>query len=112
MQYFNPQPKAGKAKKDPDYITAVKSLPCCVCARHGEPFGQAPSDAHHTISGRYSGARRADMDAIPLCKAHHQTGEHGKMAIHQGKETWEAKYGPDTDYIAETRVSVAKLFVI
>lgn len=95
--------KEPKAPDDPKYIECVKQLPCVICEAFGEPYGQPPSDAHHTISNRNSMARRPDKMAIPLCKGHHQTGENGKLAIHRGKETWEAKYGLDTDYIDITQ---------
>lgn len=109
-QHFNPQPKQAKWPDDPVYIECVKQLPCCICEAFGEPYGQAPSDAHHPIHGRYSGAKSPDAMAIPLCKGHHQSGEHGKLAIHRGKETWAEKYGLDTDYIAATEDAVFEQF--
>lgn len=110
MNQVTPMFKTGKAASDPKYIGYVKQLPCCVCEAFGEPFGQAPSDAHHCIHGRFSGARSPDSMAISLCKGHHQTGEHGKLAIHQGKKTWAAKYGLDTDYIAATQDAIERQF--
>ena len=109
-QYFNPQPKTGKAIKDAKYIECVKQLPCVICEAYGEPYGQAPSDAHHPICGRYSGAKVSDYMAIPLCKSHHQSGEHGKVAIHLGKATWVKLYGNDIDYIEVTQDRVEREF--
>lgn len=77
-----------------EYMGKVKQLPCCVC---GAP---APSDAHHCYHGRYGSRRSSDFDVIPLCKAHHQDGPE---AIHNAKETWAVKHGPDYSYIEQTR---------
>lgn len=81
-----------------EYIAAVKMLPCCICGKAG------PSDAHHTICGRYGSRKTSDFDAIPLCKECHQTGPN---AIHRGKRSWVERNGLDTDYISETRRKVA-----
>lgn len=82
------------------YMLAVKQLPCCVCGAPG------PSDAHHVIHDRFSARKASDFDTVPLCKRHHQDGPD---AIHNGKESWRAKYGRDYDYIEETREKVRDL---
>lgn len=91
---------------DRDYIAAIHNEPCCICEAFG--FVQtSPTDAHHTICGRYGHLRTPDKQAIPLCKCHHQglrfDRDKSKLAIHQGKESWVEAYGPDTDYIAATQ---------
>lgn len=91
---------------DREYLHAIHQLPCCVCEAFG--FVQAsPTEAHHTICGRYGNKRTPDRQAIPLCMCHHQGLRHdrdrSKLAIHQGKESWVKAYGPDTDYIAATQ---------
>ncbi len=83
-----------------EYMGYVKQLPCCICGRAG------PSDAHHPICGRYGTRKAPDRDTVPLCKHHHQWGPE---AIHNGKETWVSKHGPDTDYIEPTRKRVERL---
>ena len=88
---------------NPEYLKMVRELPCCVCVEYGE-VQMSPTTAHHPIHGRYSGAKRPDVTAIPLCDGHHQgTFDNSKFAIHQGKETWAEFYGLDTDYIAATQ---------
>ena len=90
--------KAEKAKPDPEYLAAVRGLPCCIC----EKFFLVPATntaAHHTICGRYSQRKTPDRDAIPLCWDHHQ----GALGIHTDKSSWVQEYGLDTDYIAATR---------
>ena len=73
-----------------EHMRRVKELPCVIC--NAPP----PSDAHHVICGRYGTRKAADTEVIPLCKAHHQDGSD---AIHNGKLTWVAKYGPDYSYL-------------
>ena len=99
MRRGPPGQKEPRPPRDFAYMAAVKSLPCCVCGKPG------PSDAHHPICGRYSFRRAPDADAIPLCKRHHQNGPD---AIHNGKEGWVARFGPDTRYIKRTRQALAR----
>lgn len=77
-----------------DHMCRVKGLPCIIC---GAP---PPSDAHHCIHDRYGTRKASDFEVIPLCKAHHQDGPE---AIHNGKETWRKKHGPDHGYLALVR---------
>lgn len=96
-----------EGQEDAAYLRAVRSLPCCICDGFGDPQN-SPTEAHHTKSGRYGSARTPDTQAIPLCHSHHNKlrpypGDEGKIGYHNAQATWEAKYGPDTDYIAATR---------
>jgi len=97
--------KPPTAARDRAYLAAIHDLPCAVC----DAFGQVQTsrtEAHHTICGRYSQAKTPDRQAIPLCQEHHQGLDFitsDKLAIHKGKESWVAAYGPDTDYIATTQ---------
>lgn len=84
--------KLGKPKRNRERLARVKMLPCIVC---GAP---PPSDAHHVICGRYSQHRASDDETVPLCKQHHQWGPD---AIHNGKESWVEKYGPDYAFLPE-----------
>lgn len=82
------------------YMRDVKRLPCCICGAHG------PSEAHHTINGRYSGRKTSDLNVIPLCAPCHRTGPN---AIHNGSRSWMERNGPDYGYIDQTREAVKKL---
>ena len=105
-------PRVSKKKKaaqeSPDgrlaaqYVKLVKTLPCAITGKHG------PSDAHHTICGRFGARKESDWLVIPLCKELHQDGPE---AIHNGKESWVAKHGPDTDYIIPTMTAVIKILL-
>jgi len=77
-----------------EYMSKVKQLPCVIC---GSP---PPNDAHHVICDRFGTNKSSDFDTIPLCKSHHQ---HGPYAIHNGKQSWVERYGPDHKYIEQTR---------
>jgi hypothetical protein len=80
-------------------MAKVAQLPCCVC-------GAWPVHVHHK-TGAGMALKASDFDTMPLCPLHHQFGGYG-VAIHAGQRTWEAKYGPQDDFIAATRELVAK----
>lgn len=88
--------------KDPAYLSAIHNLPCVICEKIGVNQ-TTPTEAHHTICGRYSQRKTPDRDAIPLCASHHRLGLNGDLAIHNGKKSWVKQYGLDTDYIEQTR---------
>jgi len=95
--------KPPQRSSDAWYLGVVRQLPCCICQAFGEVQTSA-SEAHHTICGRYSQRKTPDRQVIPLCDGHHQGKfDTDKLAIHNGKESWAAKYGPDTDFIAATQ---------
>lgn len=100
------EPKVGKR---PDYLAAVRDLPCCICEAWG--FEQnSPTQAHHPICGRHGTLKAPDTSAIPLCEGHHQGDfDTHKVAIHRDRTLWVDWYGPDTDYIAPTQDKLAHL---
>ena len=98
--------------KDPQYLHDVRQLPCCIC----DAFGltqTSVTQAHHIICGRYGNERTPDRMAIPLCMCHHQglrfDRDKSKLAIHQGKESWEAEYGPDYEYTSVTQDRIERM---
>lgn len=96
-------PKQPKAKPRPDYLAAVRGLPCCICEAFGE-YQTSPTAAHHPIHGRYGTRKAPDVTAIPLCESHHQGNfDVSKVALHRMPTGWKRLYGPDTDYIAPTQ---------
>ena len=72
--------------------------PCCVCIENNEPQ-TTPTEWHHVCHDRFMMANRSKSEVIPLCRAHHRTGEGGKLAIHKGKKTWRERYGADWEYL-------------
>lgn len=98
--------------EDKAYMSAVHDLPCCVCEAYGM-IQTSPTEAHHPIHGRFGQRTAPDGATIPLCMCHHQglrfDRDKSKLAIHQGKETWEAAYGRDYTYVSATRAAVQTL---
>lgn len=96
--------KQPKAKARPDYLAAVRELPCIICTSFGEPQ-TTPTAAHHVIHGRYGQRRTPDVQAIPLCHFHHQ----GSGGVHTIPAEWRARYGLDVEYVAVTQDRLAHL---
>lgn len=96
--------KQAKAKPRPDYLAAVRRLPCVICEAYGERQ-DTPTTAHHVIMGRYGTRKTPDTASIPLCHTHHQ----GRDGIHTRPSWWREKYGLDTDYTAVTQDRLAHL---
>ena len=98
------QPKKQKSR-DFAHLDKVAALPCAVCFHFGL-VQKSKTDVHHTIHGRFSQDRTPDIEAIPLCKCHHQGLEfdrdRSKPAIHAQPAEWVESYGDDVDYIAWT----------
>lgn len=92
--------KAEKAEPNPAYLAAVREMPCIIC----ESFGliqTSPTTAHHPIHGRFSGRKRPDETALPVCDGHHQgLYDTTKIAVHRESDRWRKMYGNDTDYVA------------
>jgi predicted class III extradiol MEMO1 family dioxygenase len=80
-----------------DYLDRVASLGCCVCKNLG--YGYSPAVIHHV---RKHGGLRKNAPVIPLCPNHHTDGGLG-VAVHAGKETWEAKYGDQMDLVEQVK---------
>lgn len=96
--------KQPKPAPRPDYLAAIRGLPCCICEHFGFPQ-VGPTYAHHTICGRFSQVKTPDVQAIPLCYAHHQ----GEMGIHTERAWWVSEFGPDTGFIAGTQDRLASI---
>jgi hypothetical protein len=100
--------KAEKAKPDPDYLDAVRELPCCICEAYGEPQ-LSPTTAHHPIHGRFSHRKVPDRMAIPLCDGHHQGNfDHSKVAVHREPTKWKRLYGEDHEFTSATQDRILK----
>jgi hypothetical protein len=103
------KPAKKTSGKDPDYLAALHMLPCCICQAFGVTQ-LSPTQAHHTIHGRYSNRKTPDREAIPLCEGHHQgLRDTSKVALHQQPDFWKDCFGLDTDYIAGTQEIIDNL---
>ncbi len=83
---------------DPDFIDWLHSQQCVVC-EFFHMRQESPTEVHHCFHDRFSTKRTPDYYAIPLCNGCH-TGfwDTSKLAIHNAKETWRKRYGPDFGY--------------
>lgn len=81
-----------EGQKAREWMKLVSDLPCVICGKPG------PSDVHHVCHDRFSTARVSDFAVIPLCRCHHTEGPE---AIHNGKESWRDKHGPDWSYLSD-----------
>ena len=96
--------KQPRPQARPDYLAAVRQLPCIICETYGERQ-DTPTAAHHVIMSRYGTRKTPDTDSIPLCYRHHQ----GQDGIHTRPAWWREKYGLDTDYTARVQDRLAHL---
>jgi len=78
------------------HMANVKQCGCVICGRYAE--------AHHPLTMR-RGSRASDYDTIALCFDHHskQSPLPFGEAIHNGTETFTAKYGTEPELLEKTR---------
>src|SRR5699024_2564567 len=101
--------KRDKPADRPDYLAAVRAMPCIICEEYALPQ-MSPTTAHHPIHDRGSQRRRPDITAVPLCDGHHQAQfDRSKVAIHQSPALWRKLYGADHEYTARVQDRLAHL---
>jgi hypothetical protein len=78
-------------KNERQHYDKLAQLGCIACLVTGA--GYSPTEIHHIKSGNAGMGKKSHWSlAIPLCHAHHRTGNHG-TAIHAGKKAFEAAIG-------------------
>jgi len=88
-----------KTDADTERSRQVHNTPCMVCHKYGMEQ-LSPTDEHHWIDGRFSGARSPNEETLPVCNGHHQgTKDTSKIAIHNEPKKWRKKYGRDKDWL-------------
>jgi hypothetical protein len=87
------------------HLDKVARLGCVVCRNQG--LGETPACLHHIREGQGGAMRASHYEVIPLCPHHHQHGGHGE-AIHAGQETWEARFGTESELLAQTLQEVGR----
>ena len=85
-------------KKEREHVERVVSMGCCVCVKLGH--GETPAEAHHIGNGTM-GKKASNYEVIPLCPQHHRLGGAG-VAVHSGRESFEANFGTEQELLAET----------
>ncbi|MDM2927034.1 Ref family recombination enhancement nuclease [Citrobacter sp. Cpa228] len=87
-----------KNKAEKLYLSRVADLNRIVCRNEG--LGDTPAEIHHCSSGTGMSVRADNFHVIPLCHTHHRTGGHG-VAIHAGRQSWENKFGTETELLVQ-----------
>ncbi|WP_087051081.1 Ref family recombination enhancement nuclease [Citrobacter europaeus] len=87
-----------KNKAEKLHLSRVADLNCIVCRNEG--LGETPAEIHHCSSGTGMSVRADNFHVIPLCHTHHRTGGHG-VAIHAGRQSWESKFGTETELLVQ-----------
>ena len=92
--------------KDPQYLSDLHDLPCCICEYYCMRQ-RSPTEAHHWIMGRGGSLKTPDGEAIPLCGGHHQgLRDTSKVAIHKSPDAWRRQFGDDGDWVSITQEKV------
>ena len=83
-------------RKNKAYLDRLASFGCYCCrVDHGV---ETPAMIHHIRQGMGMSQRAPDIGGtIPLCYAHHQSGENGAIAFHRNPKAWREKYGSEKD---------------
>ncbi|MBA7801832.1 DUF968 domain-containing protein [Citrobacter freundii] len=87
-----------KNKAEKLHLSRVVDLHCIVCRNEG--LGDTPAEIHHCSSGTGMSVRADNFHVIPLCHTHHRTGGHG-VAIYAGRQSWENKFGTETELLVQ-----------
>lgn len=87
-------------KANREHLARVVALHCIVCRNEG--LGDTPATAHHINCGTM-GRKASDFETIPLCPTHHQYSGHGEIAVHDGLESFEARYGTERELLEQTQ---------
>lgn len=82
-------------KEERIYLDKLVSLGCYCCRTEGI---ESPALVHHIREGMGMGQRADHIGGtIPLCYAHHQSGENGALAFHRSPRMWREKYGSEKE---------------
>ena len=81
---------------------AIAALGCWVCRRQGV---YSPAQIHH-VRRLATSKKRKNAPVIGLCHAHHDGGVYG-LAIHSGREAWEANFGSEVEMVKEVQEYLA-----
>jgi len=81
--------------KKTEYLNLVASFGCYCCKTEGY---ESPAMIHHIREGVGMGRKAPHIGGtIPLCYAHHQSGENGALAFHRSPKEWREKYGSEKE---------------
>lgn len=97
----------GLLKEEKEYLDKLATLGCYCCRTEGI---ESPAMIHHIREGMGMGQRAPHIGGtIPLCYAHHQSGENGALAFHRSPKEWRDRYGSEKDIAEGYRALIDKL---
>lgn len=85
-------------KAEKRHLSRVAELGYLICKNL--KLGETPAEIHHVRTGQGAGQRADSFKVIPLCPIHHRQGGHG-IAIHAGRQSWENKFGTETELLVQ-----------
>ena len=91
-----------KREENPDYLRAIRALPCLACKMDGTEQ-TSKTEAHHPRNEPGMGQKAPDDQAIPLCSRHHNEQHPGSFSIHRNPVEFHRKYGPIGFLLSFTR---------
>lgn len=97
----------GLLKEEKEYLDKLATLGCYCCRTEGV---ESPAMIHHIREGMGMGQRAPHIGGtIPLCYAHHQSGENGALAFHRSPKEWRERYGSEKEIAEGYRALIDKL---
>lgn len=94
-------------KEEKEYLDKLATLGCYCCRTEGI---ESPAMIHHIREGMGMGQRAPHIGGtIPLCYAHHQSGENGALAFHRSPKEWRERYGSEKEIAEGYRALIDKL---
>lgn len=97
----------GLLKEEKEYLDKLATLGCYCCRTEGI---ESPAMIHHIREGMGMGQRAPHIGGtIPLCYAHHQSGENGALAFHRSPKAWRERYGSEKEIAEGYRALIDKL---
>jgi hypothetical protein len=90
--------KGGQVAMPKNNEAQILALGCWVCRRQGI---YSPALKHH-VRRLATSKKRKLSPIIPLCWQHHDGGVYG-LAIHSGRQAWEANFGSEVEMVKEVQ---------
>lgn len=83
------------------HVNKVAELGCVACFIQFGEWG-TPGEIHHLRNYTGIGLRADWYNVICLCVGHHRNSSEGKLAFHEGKQTFERNYGTQSELLLLT----------
>lgn len=99
--------KRSRTKAEREHLSRVAELGCWACRKDGN-YG-TPAEIHHIRDGMGMAQRASDFETIPLCPAHHRTGERGTLSVQNHYQQFQNRYGSERQLLIEVLAELAGL---